>query len=82
MDLTSGVVKGAAAPAGTPPEVVEYLSSTLKRVCDNKDFKKMMAQTGQPISHNLQQSWRLENKNRSKRFKTMNHLKVVLTETC
>ena len=42
MDLTAGAVKGATTPAGTPPEVVEYLSSTLKKVCDDKDFQGMM----------------------------------------
>ena len=45
--VTWGSVKGVAAPAGTPPEVIEYLSSTLKKVSEDKEFKKFMATTWQ-----------------------------------
>ncbi len=48
---TWGSVKGVAAPKGTAPEVVEYLSSTLKKVCEDSDFKKTMATIGQPIDY-------------------------------
>ena len=48
---TWGSVKGVAVPNGTPPEVIEYLSSTLKKVCEDPGFKKTMAQIGQPIDY-------------------------------
>src|SRR5512136_682432 len=32
---TWGSVKGVAVPNGTPPEVVKYLASTLKKVCED-----------------------------------------------
>ena len=50
-------MKGVAAPLGTPPEVIEYLSSTLKKVCEDKDFKKIMAQIGQPIDYLNTKDW-------------------------
>lgn len=54
---TWGSVKGVAVPNGTPPEVVEYLASTLKKVCEDKDFKKTMAQIGQPIDYLGTKEW-------------------------
>lgn len=54
---TWGSVKGVATPNGTPPEVVEYLSSTLKKVCEDKEFKKIMAQIGQPINYLPSKEW-------------------------
>jgi tripartite-type tricarboxylate transporter receptor subunit TctC len=54
---TWGSVKGVAAPAGTPPEVIEYLSSTLKKVCEDAEFKKTMAQIGQPIDYLNTKDW-------------------------
>ncbi len=52
-----GSVKGVAAPAGTPPEVIEYLSATLKKVCEDEDFKKTMASIGQPIDYLNTKDW-------------------------
>ena len=54
---TWGSVKGVAVPAGTPPEIVEYLSSTLKKVCEDKEFKKTMASIGQPIDYLNTKDW-------------------------
>jgi tripartite-type tricarboxylate transporter receptor subunit TctC len=54
---TWGSVKGVAVPLGTPPEVVEYLSSTLKKVCEDAAFKKVMAQIGQPIDYLNTKDW-------------------------
>lgn len=44
-----GAVMGVAAPAGTPPEVIEYLSLTLKKVSEDAEFKKVMDSLYQPI---------------------------------
>jgi tripartite-type tricarboxylate transporter receptor subunit TctC len=48
---TWGSIKGVAAPAGTPKEVVEYLETTFKKVCEDAEFKKIMADLDQPIMY-------------------------------
>jgi len=47
--VTLGSVKGVAVPAATPPELIVYLASPLKKVCEDKEFKKAMAAVYQPI---------------------------------
>ena len=54
---TWGSVKGVAVPNGTPPEVVEYLAATLKKVSEDAGFKKTMAQIGQPIDYLGTKDW-------------------------
>lgn len=54
---TWGSVKGVAVPNGTPPEIVEYISSTLKKVCEDPGFKKTMASIGQPIDYLNSKDW-------------------------
>ncbi len=46
-----GSVKGVAAPKGTPPEVVRYLSEHFKKVCDDPEFVKAMKDIGQPVMY-------------------------------
>jgi tripartite-type tricarboxylate transporter receptor subunit TctC len=46
---TWGSIKGVAAPAATPKEVVEYLEATFKKVCADEEFKKIMVDLDQPI---------------------------------
>ncbi|MEW6719278.1 MAG: tripartite tricarboxylate transporter substrate binding protein [Thermodesulfobacteriota bacterium] len=46
---TWGSVKGVAAPAGTPKEVIKYLESTLKKVSEDPEFKQAMANMNQPV---------------------------------
>jgi len=48
---TWGSIKGVAAPAGTPKEVIEYLEGTLKKVCSDPEFVKAMANMNQPIMY-------------------------------
>ncbi len=48
---TWGSVKGVGAPAGTPREVVEYLEGTFKKICEDAEFKKIMADLDQPIMY-------------------------------
>jgi tripartite-type tricarboxylate transporter receptor subunit TctC len=48
---TWGSIKGIAAPAGTPKDVVEYLEATFKKVCEDAEFKKIMADLDQPIMY-------------------------------
>jgi tripartite-type tricarboxylate transporter receptor subunit TctC len=55
--ITWGSVKGVAAPAATPPVVIEYLASTLKKVSEDKDFKKSMAAVYQPIMYQNTKEW-------------------------
>ncbi|MCE5265897.1 MAG: tripartite tricarboxylate transporter substrate binding protein [Deltaproteobacteria bacterium] len=55
--VTWGSVKGVAAPAATPPEVVEYLASTLKKVSEDPGFKKAMAALYQPVMYQNTKEW-------------------------
>jgi tripartite-type tricarboxylate transporter receptor subunit TctC len=48
---TWGSIKGVAAPAATPKEVVAYLDTTFKKVCEDAEFKKIMADLDQPIMY-------------------------------
>jgi tripartite-type tricarboxylate transporter receptor subunit TctC len=48
---TWGSVKGIGAPAGTPKEVVAYLEAALKKVSEDEEFKKIMADLDQPIMY-------------------------------
>ena len=54
---TWGSVKGVAVPAGTPPEIIAYLDSTLKKVCQDKDFIKTITQLGQPVDYLNTKDW-------------------------
>jgi tripartite-type tricarboxylate transporter receptor subunit TctC len=47
--VTAGSVKGVAAPKGTPPEVVKYLSERFKKICEDPEFVKQMKEIGQPV---------------------------------
>jgi len=46
-----GSVKGVAAPKGTPPEVIAYLTERFKKVCDDLEFIKSMKDIGQPVMY-------------------------------
>jgi tripartite-type tricarboxylate transporter receptor subunit TctC len=48
---TWGSIKGVAAPAATPKEVVSYLDATFKKVCEDAEFKKIMVDLDQPIMY-------------------------------
>jgi tripartite-type tricarboxylate transporter receptor subunit TctC len=49
--VSVGSVKGVAAPKGTPPEVIAYLSDRFKKVCDDPEFTKEMKNIGQPVMY-------------------------------
>jgi tripartite-type tricarboxylate transporter receptor subunit TctC len=46
---TWGSIKGVAAPAGTPADVVKYIEGTIRKICNDPEFKKTMANLDQPI---------------------------------
>ncbi|MBE0603347.1 MAG: tripartite tricarboxylate transporter substrate binding protein [Deltaproteobacteria bacterium] len=46
---TWGSVKGVAAPAGTPKEVVKYLESTILKICKDPEFNETMKNLNQPV---------------------------------
>ena len=48
---TWGSVKGIAAPKGTSPEIVAYYSDLFKKITDDPDFKKIMADLVQPVQY-------------------------------
>lgn len=49
--VTAGSVKGIAAPKGTPKEVVSYLDARMKEIASDAEFKKIMADLGQPVMY-------------------------------
>jgi tripartite-type tricarboxylate transporter receptor subunit TctC len=55
--ITWGSVKGVAVPAATPPEVIEYIASTLRKVSEDAEFKKSMAVLYQPIMYQNPRDW-------------------------
>jgi tripartite-type tricarboxylate transporter receptor subunit TctC len=46
---TWGSVKGVAAPAGTPKEVVKYIEGTILKICKDPEFLQTMANMNQPV---------------------------------
>lgn len=49
--VAAGSVKGVAAPKGTPPEVIQYLTQRFKKVCDDPGFILDMKNIGQPVMY-------------------------------
>ncbi|PIV00742.1 MAG: hypothetical protein CO013_13905 [Syntrophobacterales bacterium CG_4_8_14_3_um_filter_58_8] len=54
---TWGSVKGVAVPNGTPPEIIEYIASTLKKISEDPAYKKAMASIYQPIDYLNTKDW-------------------------
>lgn len=48
---TWGALRGIAAPAGTPKEVTSYIADVLKKISDDPDYKKTMAELQQPVMY-------------------------------
>jgi tripartite-type tricarboxylate transporter receptor subunit TctC len=46
---TWGSVKGVAAPAGTPKDVVKYIETTVLKICKDAEFMDTMKNLNQPI---------------------------------
>ena len=49
--MTVGSVKAMAAPKGTPPEILQYLTDRLKKLCEDPEFVKAMKDIGQPVMY-------------------------------
>ena len=54
---TWGAVFGTGVPTGTPPDVIEYLDSTMKKVCEDAEFKKNMASLYQSVMYQNTKEW-------------------------
>jgi tripartite-type tricarboxylate transporter receptor subunit TctC len=65
---TWGSVKGVAAPAGTPKEVVKYIADTLKKVSEDPEYKKIMADLYQPNMYQNPKDWAAFMKRASKDY--------------
>jgi tripartite-type tricarboxylate transporter receptor subunit TctC len=48
---TWGSIKGLAAPAGTPKEIVGQIDATIRKICDDPEFRKTMADLNQPVMY-------------------------------
>jgi tripartite-type tricarboxylate transporter receptor subunit TctC len=49
LDIVEGSMRGMAAPAGMPPEVMERLALSVRRTVDDPDFKALAAQQNLPL---------------------------------
>jgi tripartite-type tricarboxylate transporter receptor subunit TctC len=49
--VTAGSVKGLAAPKGTPKDVVATLEKACKGISEDPEFKKILADLGQPVNY-------------------------------
>jgi tripartite-type tricarboxylate transporter receptor subunit TctC len=49
--VTAGSVKGVAVPKGTPKEIVAALDKRMKQICEDPEFKKIMADIGQSVDY-------------------------------
>jgi tripartite-type tricarboxylate transporter receptor subunit TctC len=48
---TWGSPKGMGLPKGTSQEIVDYYSAVFEKICADPDFKKAMAEIGQPVQY-------------------------------
>lgn len=48
---TWGSVKGVAVPVGTPKEIIDYYADLFKKISQDPDFKKAMADMLQPVQY-------------------------------
>lgn len=49
VDVVEGSMRGMAAPAGMPPEVMARLALSVRRTVDDADFKRLAAQQSLPL---------------------------------
>jgi tripartite-type tricarboxylate transporter receptor subunit TctC len=49
--VTAGSVKGLAAPKGTSKEIVVALQGRMQKISEDPEFKKIMADLGQPVNY-------------------------------
>ncbi len=48
---TWGALRGVAAPAGTPKEIIDYISDVLKKISEDPDYKETMEKMFQPVMY-------------------------------
>ena len=51
IDFTYGSYRGIGVPAGTPDEIVQYLSDTMESVMNSDEVKDQFANSGLPITY-------------------------------
>lgn len=49
--VNAGSLKGVAAPAGTPDEIVSYYEDVFKKIAEDPEFKKAMDDAFQPVKY-------------------------------
>jgi tripartite-type tricarboxylate transporter receptor subunit TctC len=49
--VTVGSVKAMAAPKGTAPAIIQYLTERFKRLCEDPEFIRAMKDIGQPVMY-------------------------------
>ena len=49
LDIVEGSMRGMAAPAGMPPEILERLALSVRRTVENEEFKALAVQQNLPL---------------------------------
>ena len=60
FDVVEGSMRGMAAPAGMPPEILARLSESVKKTVDNPEFQKLADQQFLPLRFLAPEAYRAE----------------------
>jgi tripartite-type tricarboxylate transporter receptor subunit TctC len=60
LDIVEGSMRGMAAPAGMPPEVLDRLALSVRRTVDDPEFKALAAQQNLPLRFLAPEAYRAE----------------------
>lgn len=60
LDIVEGSMRGMAAPAGLPPEVLDRLALSVRRTIDDPDFKTLAEQQNLPLRYLAPDAYRAE----------------------
>jgi tripartite-type tricarboxylate transporter receptor subunit TctC len=60
FDVVEGSMRGMAAPAGMPPEILARLSDSVKKTIDNPEFQKLADQQFLPLRFLAPEAYRAE----------------------
>jgi tripartite-type tricarboxylate transporter receptor subunit TctC len=60
LDVVEGSMRGMAAPAGMPPEVLQRLALSVRRTVEDEEFKRLAAQQNLPLRFLAPEAYRAE----------------------
>jgi tripartite-type tricarboxylate transporter receptor subunit TctC len=60
LDVVEGSMRGMAAPAGMPPEVLQRLALSVRRTVEDDEYKRLAAQQNLPLRFLAPEAYRAE----------------------